>query len=144
MIPPFPLHNFPPSLCILMSHEPQVAAYDTVAKKMAFFEPGRAKDFLFISGTKVRAELCMNEQNRMSLWYALPELLELLVHMCFVLDAEFCEDGREPSGRFHVPKWMEGVGKLLPELAGGRCAAAATSIVSLGGGYSLRSQENDG
>ncbi|XP_022134257.1 ATP sulfurylase 2 [Momordica charantia] len=32
----------------------RVAAYDTVAKKMAFFEPGRAKDFLFISGTKMR------------------------------------------------------------------------------------------
>jgi len=32
----------------------QVAAYDTVEKKMAFFDPSRAKDFLFISGTKVR------------------------------------------------------------------------------------------
>jgi 3'-phosphoadenosine 5'-phosphosulfate synthase len=31
----------------------QVAAYDTVAKKMAFFEPSRSQDFLFISGTKV-------------------------------------------------------------------------------------------
>ncbi|KAL8520076.1 hypothetical protein ACS0TY_010853 [Phlomoides rotata] len=30
----------------------KVAAYDTVAKKMAFFDPSRAKDFLFISGTK--------------------------------------------------------------------------------------------
>ncbi|CAK9317301.1 unnamed protein product [Citrullus colocynthis] len=32
----------------------KVAAYDTVAKKMAFFDPSRAKDFLFISGTKMR------------------------------------------------------------------------------------------
>ncbi|XP_060178792.1 ATP sulfurylase 2-like [Lycium barbarum] len=32
----------------------RVAAYDTVEKKMAFFDPSRAKDFLFISGTKVR------------------------------------------------------------------------------------------
>lgn len=32
----------------------QVAAYDTAEKKMAFFDPSRAKDFLFISGTKVR------------------------------------------------------------------------------------------
>ncbi|KAL9269877.1 ATP sulfurylase 2-like protein [Drosera capensis] len=32
----------------------QVAAYDTVAKKMAFFDPSRAQDFLFISGTKMR------------------------------------------------------------------------------------------
>lgn len=31
----------------------QVAAYDTVEKKMAFFDPSRAKDFEFISGTKV-------------------------------------------------------------------------------------------
>ncbi|KAL9244103.1 hypothetical protein vseg_017911 [Gypsophila vaccaria] len=33
----------------------RVAAYDTVAKKMSFFDPSRAKDFLFISGTKMRA-----------------------------------------------------------------------------------------
>nr|GME20101.1 ATP sulfurylase 2 [Ipomoea batatas] len=32
----------------------KVAAYDTVAKEMAFFDPSRAKDFLFISGTKMR------------------------------------------------------------------------------------------
>ncbi|KAK6139172.1 hypothetical protein DH2020_027084 [Rehmannia glutinosa] len=32
----------------------RVAAYDTEAKKMAFFDPSRAKDFLFISGTKMR------------------------------------------------------------------------------------------
>ncbi|EMS64667.1 Bifunctional 3'-phosphoadenosine 5'-phosphosulfate synthase 2 [Triticum urartu] len=32
----------------------KVAAYDTVAKKMAFFEPSRSQDFLFISGTKMR------------------------------------------------------------------------------------------
>ncbi|KAJ4747285.1 Bifunctional 3'-phosphoadenosine 5'-phosphosulfate synthase 2 [Rhynchospora pubera] len=32
----------------------KVAAYDQVAKKMAFFEPSRSQDFLFISGTKMR------------------------------------------------------------------------------------------
>ncbi|KAK1321834.1 ATP sulfurylase 2 [Acorus calamus] len=32
----------------------RVAAYDTLQKKMAFFEPSRAQDFLFISGTKMR------------------------------------------------------------------------------------------
>ncbi|KAL5557907.1 hypothetical protein UlMin_034118 [Ulmus minor] len=32
----------------------RVAAYDTVQKKMAFFDPSRAKDFVFISGTKMR------------------------------------------------------------------------------------------
>ncbi|XP_071697379.1 ATP sulfurylase 2-like [Rutidosis leptorrhynchoides] len=32
----------------------RVAAYDTIAKKMDFFDPSRAKDFLFISGTKMR------------------------------------------------------------------------------------------
>lgn len=31
----------------------QVAAYDTKVNKMAFFDPTRAKDFLFIYGTKV-------------------------------------------------------------------------------------------
>lgn len=38
-------------------HLLQVAAYDTVDKKMAFFDPSRAKEFLFISGTKVRTGL---------------------------------------------------------------------------------------
>ncbi|PIA57262.1 hypothetical protein AQUCO_00600179v1 [Aquilegia coerulea] len=33
----------------------KVAAYDKTAKKMAFFDPSRAQDFLFISGTKMRA-----------------------------------------------------------------------------------------
>lgn len=32
----------------------RVAAYDTKAGKMAFFDPSRADDFLFISGTKMR------------------------------------------------------------------------------------------
>ncbi|XP_039123097.1 ATP sulfurylase 2-like [Dioscorea cayenensis subsp. rotundata] len=32
----------------------KVAAYDMKDKKMAFFDPSRAKDFLFISGTKMR------------------------------------------------------------------------------------------
>lgn len=32
----------------------RVAAYDVTAKSMAFFDPSRAKDFLFISGTKMR------------------------------------------------------------------------------------------
>ncbi|XVF63716.1 hypothetical protein PTKIN_Ptkin09bG0108500 [Pterospermum kingtungense] len=35
----------------------RVAAYDTLVKKMAFFDPSRAKDFLFISGTKVSVAL---------------------------------------------------------------------------------------
>ncbi|CAK9148264.1 unnamed protein product [Ilex paraguariensis] len=34
----------------------RVAAYDTIEKKMAFFDPSRAKDFLFISGTKVKLD----------------------------------------------------------------------------------------
>ncbi|XP_040573573.1 bifunctional 3'-phosphoadenosine 5'-phosphosulfate synthase isoform X2 [Lepeophtheirus salmonis] len=33
----------------------RVAAYDTTLKSMAFFEPERKQDFLFISGTKMRA-----------------------------------------------------------------------------------------
>lgn len=31
----------------------QVAAYDKTQNKMAFFDPSRKQDFLFISGTKV-------------------------------------------------------------------------------------------
>ncbi|XP_028784663.1 ATP sulfurylase 2 [Neltuma alba] len=33
----------------------KVAAYDTLEKKMAFFDPTRSENFLFISGTKMRA-----------------------------------------------------------------------------------------
>ncbi|XP_045815645.1 ATP sulfurylase 2-like [Trifolium pratense] len=33
----------------------RVAAYDTKANKMAFFDPSRSQDFLFISGTKMRS-----------------------------------------------------------------------------------------
>eukprot|EP01018_Ginkgo_biloba_P013496 Gb_28514 [translate_table: standard] len=33
----------------------RVAAYDKVQKKMTFFDPSRPQDFLFISGTKMRA-----------------------------------------------------------------------------------------
>lgn len=38
----------------------QVAAYDTRDNKMAFFDPSRSKDFLFISGTKVLYSLSFN------------------------------------------------------------------------------------
>ncbi|CAH8385493.1 unnamed protein product [Eruca vesicaria subsp. sativa] len=34
----------------------RVAAYDTIEKKMALFDPSRAKEFLFISGTKMRTK----------------------------------------------------------------------------------------
>ena len=33
----------------------KVAAYDTTAKQMAFFDPKRREDFDFISGTRMRA-----------------------------------------------------------------------------------------
>lgn len=35
----------------------RVAAYDSRKRKMAFFEPKRSQDFIFISGTKMRSEL---------------------------------------------------------------------------------------
>ncbi|KAL0282688.1 UNVERIFIED_CONTAM: ATP sulfurylase 1, chloroplastic [Sesamum angustifolium] len=35
-------------------HGKKVAAYDKTQSKMAFFDPSRAQDFLFISGTKMR------------------------------------------------------------------------------------------
>lgn len=34
----------------------RVAAYDTKAKKMSFFEAERRQDFVFISGTKMRSK----------------------------------------------------------------------------------------
>ncbi|KAK4478135.1 hypothetical protein RD792_017418 [Penstemon davidsonii] len=40
----------------------KVAAYDKTQNKMAFFDPSRAQDFLFISGTKMRA-LAKNREN---------------------------------------------------------------------------------
>lgn len=35
----------------------RMAAYDNRKRKMAFFEPERSQDFVFISGTKMRSEL---------------------------------------------------------------------------------------
>lgn len=40
----------------------KVAAYDKTQNKMAFFDPSRAQDFVFISGTKMRA-LAKNREN---------------------------------------------------------------------------------
>ncbi|XP_065863215.1 ATP sulfurylase 1, chloroplastic-like [Euphorbia lathyris] len=40
----------------------KVAAYDKTQGKMAFFDPSRAQDFLFISGTKMRS-LAKNKEN---------------------------------------------------------------------------------
>ncbi|XP_058105401.1 ATP sulfurylase 1, chloroplastic-like [Magnolia sinica] len=40
----------------------RVAAYDKKQKKMAFFDPSRPQDFLFISGTKMRT-LAKNREN---------------------------------------------------------------------------------
>ncbi|KAB2092559.1 hypothetical protein ERO13_A02G034600v2 [Gossypium hirsutum] len=40
----------------------RVAAYDNTQGKMAFFDPSRAQDFLFISGTKMRT-LAKNKEN---------------------------------------------------------------------------------
>ncbi|KAG9133627.1 hypothetical protein Leryth_019461 [Lithospermum erythrorhizon] len=40
----------------------KVAAYDKTQNKMAFFDPSRAQDFVFISGTKMRT-LARNKEN---------------------------------------------------------------------------------
>lgn len=40
----------------------KVAAYDKTQRKMAFFDPSRAQDFIFISGTKMRT-LAKNREN---------------------------------------------------------------------------------
>lgn len=37
----------------------RVAAYDNRARRMAFFEPERSQDFTFISGTKMRGNICI-------------------------------------------------------------------------------------
>lgn len=37
----------------------KVAAYDTKAKKMSFFEAERQQDFIFISGTKMRSKFLL-------------------------------------------------------------------------------------
>jgi len=50
----------------------QVAAYDTKDNKMAFFDPTRAKDFLFISGTKVFDSLSFNQM------FQVPQTLTLI------------------------------------------------------------------
>lgn len=41
----------------------KVAAYDKTTNKMAFFEPPRKDDFLFISGTMMRSE-CHNKDGK--------------------------------------------------------------------------------
>ena len=45
-----------------------VAAYDSKTKKMAFYEPERKDDFIFISGTKMRSFARNNEQPPDGLW----------------------------------------------------------------------------
>lgn len=66
----------------------QVAAYDKTQGKMAFFDPSRAQDFLFISGTKVIAceylkDLCAPVDGRcwlntMKVWYLLAAMADFL------------------------------------------------------------------
>lgn len=62
--------NLLPCVCppttLLLNYIWQVAAYDNVEKKMAFFDPSRAKDFLFISGTKVGTKLLLFAVNSVS------------------------------------------------------------------------------
>ncbi|KAG5560224.1 hypothetical protein RHGRI_003496 [Rhododendron griersonianum] len=67
----------------------RVAAYDKTQGKMAFFDPSRSQDFLFISGTKL-------------IW-----LLE------YPTDASASKERREPSGWVYVSRWLEGVGRIL-------------------------------
>jgi hypothetical protein len=80
----------------------QVAAYDTVAKEMAFFDPSRSQDFLFISGTKVGSpQLSFSFRTSSG-------LLLLTVDLTYQPDAHLCQNWRESSRRFHVPGWVEG------------------------------------
>lgn len=87
----------------------QVAAYDKTQMKMAFFDPSRPQDFLFISGTKVKF---------------LPVLLvlsssQLLTFNLYTLsyriiaDANVGKEQREPARRIHVPRRVESLGRIL-------------------------------
>lgn len=46
----------------------RIAAYDTKAKKMSFFEAERKQDFIFISGTKMRSKFLFHFHFS-HLWY---------------------------------------------------------------------------
>ena len=71
----------------------KVAAYDSKAKKMAFFEPERKDDFIFISGTKMRSFARNNEQPpdgfmapKVSLYETLFLVLSIEIHVSTFLD----------------------------------------------------------
>ena len=68
----------------------QVAAYDTVAKKMSFFEPSRAKDFLFISGTKVIFQTC-RKMVILDLGLVKDALSRVLSEMTYLMQCFLCQ-----------------------------------------------------
>lgn len=66
---------------------------------MAFFDPARSQDFLFISGTKVKSDSTFHYS------YFVTKR-----DRGFVVDAWLGEEEREPTRRFHVSLWLESVG----------------------------------
>ncbi|XP_076944043.1 ATP sulfurylase 1, chloroplastic-like [Bidens hawaiensis] len=74
----------------------KVAAYDKTQQKMEFFDPSRAQDFLFISGTKMRT-LAKNRENPPD-GFMCPGGWEVLVEYYDSLAAS--DTGRVPE---HVP-----------------------------------------
>ena len=76
----------------------QVAAYDKTQGKMAFFDPSRPQDFLFISGTKVNSLLPNTNLTLLHFsWFTYKIILS---------DAHIGQEQRKPSRWIHVPRWM--------------------------------------
>ncbi|XP_022568660.1 ATP sulfurylase 1, chloroplastic-like isoform X1 [Brassica napus] len=76
----------------------RVAAYDKTQGKMAFFDPSRPQDFLFISGTKVNSLLPNTNLTLLHFsWFTYKIILS---------DAHIGQEQRKPSRWIHVPRWM--------------------------------------
>ncbi|CAM8927053.1 unnamed protein product [Rhodiola kirilowii] len=73
----------------------KVAAYDKTQSKMAFFDPSRAEDFLFISGTKMRA-LARNRENPPE-GFMCPGGWKVLVEYYESLGPSAADNGKPPN-----------------------------------------------
>ncbi|KAG6783705.1 hypothetical protein POTOM_009371 [Populus tomentosa] len=92
----------------------RVAAYDTVAKKMAFFDPSRSKEFLFISGTKVL-------YSWFKMWkFALKNLLKLPMRT-------YARNGENPPDGFMCPGGWEVLVKYYEQLQAEEAMPAVAS-----------------
>lgn len=93
---------------LLITFPLQVAAYDKTQGKMAFFDPSRAQDFIFISGTKVcnllllLPTLFIDSHNQLCKFVQVTRLI-VFIHDLYnlkeatITDAHTCKEQREPS-----------------------------------------------